>query len=364
MFDLFKVTDVVKCSIQLMRPSDKATSTPRPFEYHPLDPGTKSPLWVQKNSKASYDSFRRILAADTGALLSSIRYSSETDTELEQASKACQTSLSIPLKENITDNDNWVDLIDLASLAVDDKASVARYLLKPPDLATKACQTVFSVTAKEAGDEWIDLVDVSAVPVGDRSNAVTDYFNTLKSFTKEMKQDMRSVQNGNFLPNLPSTSGASSGNGLSPPPVPPKRKKTQKTQTRTFENEVNGNVFPSVDPNSNFGLYDQIGEVTEFSSDLHEKTALYVGSPPLATMSELDDLDALSLYAKMDELSGDSSSHWDSGAVPSDCSVLESPDLANNNPDQVKHDITTSVASPLSVDDPDYIPLPVLDLFV
>jgi hypothetical protein len=364
---------VVKCRIQLLRPSDKATSAPRPFEYHPLDPGTKSCAWSQRNTKASYDSFRRILAADSGALLSSIRYSSETEAavELERASKACQTNLVIPLKEGTTENDNWVDLIDMASLAVNDRSSVARYLFEPPHLVAKACQTLVSVPA---GDNW---ADTSLLGMDDRSNAVTEYFNKLKSFTTEMKQDMESVQNGNFVSNVPSTSGK--GNGLSPPPVPPKRKKTQKTQTRTLEGEVNGNqAYPAsvVDSNANFGFapgdYDQIGEVSDFDSDLREKAALYAGSPPLATMSELDDLDALSLYAKMDELSGDSSSQWDTGAVASsDCSVLASPDAANaNDPagsvklDSVRTDVIAAVASPLSVDDPDYIPLPVLDLFV
>ncbi|CAG0915893.1 unnamed protein product [Notodromas monacha] len=330
------VTDVVKCRIQLMRPSDKATSAPRAFEYHPLDPGTANSVWSQKNSKASYDSFRHILAADSGALLTNIRDESKMRIRV-----------------------------------------------------SKASQTTMSITTDEGNDNWIEM-SAPGMLVEEKSHVMLGYFETLKAYAKDAKLNLskhaisasvraeaENMQNGNYLPNVfketvdASTNvdeAGSNSNGLSPPPVPPKRKKTQKTQTTSFGTpELNGNFFPdSVDPTFAISSnYDHLSEVTEFESDLHEKAALYEGSPPLATMSELDDLDALSLYAKMDEVSGDSNTN-DWGRADS-----ETPgnNLGSVTPDKNENNLEATLkigpaCSPLYVDDPDYIPLPVLDLFV
>ncbi|XP_076033356.1 uncharacterized protein LOC143020671 isoform X2 [Oratosquilla oratoria] len=58
-----EIENPVKVYIQLLRPSDKSTSEPRPFEYLPLDSGR--PFRSFKRLKNNYGLFQRILGVDS-----------------------------------------------------------------------------------------------------------------------------------------------------------------------------------------------------------------------------------------------------------------------------------------------------------
>ena len=172
-------------------------------------------------------------------------------------------------------------------------------------------------------------------------SGIEQYFDTLRSYTKEMKADLKDVVGDlDRLDLVPQ----GSLQGDSPPPLPPKRLKRLRSGLPVSNTESSGDPL----------LYHHPAPPEFFEDD--EKLALYTDQAPLANMSELDDLETLSLYSQIHDPNGNLS-----GSVPDAYSgqrtLITNNDNKNNNVDE-----TTSIYS--FVTDPDYVPLPVLDLFV
>ncbi|CAG0881265.1 unnamed protein product [Cyprideis torosa] len=91
------ITEPVNCKIRLRQLKEPLDGKPRAFQYLPKDAGIPSIKWSLRPRLDPVESFRRILAADSGLLLENVKFASEISSSTNFASSQKETHTPPPL---------------------------------------------------------------------------------------------------------------------------------------------------------------------------------------------------------------------------------------------------------------------------